>query len=96
MRELADNLRLAQELLLLAFPEAVHESLEGHRAADHVVASHFNTAGGARAERLESFIAAFLQGNHQADRSRRAARSRRPLPLVCSTGTGVSLRRASG
>src|SRR5207302_5424285 len=98
IRKLADDLRLAQELLLLRFAEGIGKSLEGHDAADDVVARHFNAAGSAGAERLDAFVPAFLQSNHQAERSNRAARSRKPcpFPLDCVTGTGVSLRRASG
>src|SRR5207247_8920548 len=57
-----------------------------------------NAAGSAGAERLDAFVTAFLQGNHYAERSSLAARSRKPcpFPLDCVTGTGVSLRRASG
>ncbi len=96
--ELADELRLAQELLFPAFSEAVDKTLEGHDAADNIVAGLFHAAGSARAEGLEGFVAAFLHGDHQAERSRRAARSRKPLLLVCGaeTGTAIVLRRASG
>ncbi len=94
--KLADDLRLAQELLLLALAKAIDKSLEGDDSADDVVARHFNAAGSAGAERLDAFVAAFLQCNHQAERSNRAARSRKPCPLDGATGTGVSLRRASG
>src|SRR5260370_26343478 len=82
-------------MLFLAFAEAIHKSFEGDDAADNIVAGLFNEAGSARAEGLEGFVAAFLQGDHQAERRRRAARSRRPLLLDCGRGTGAVLRRAS-
>src|SRR5258708_22734155 len=83
--KLPDNLGLAQELLLLTFSEAIDKGLESDDAADNVIAGLFNAAGSARAERLEAFVAAFLQSYHPAERRRRAARVRRPLfvPREC-------------
>src|SRR5260370_910455 len=89
--ELADELRLAQELLFPAFSEAVDKSLEGHDAADNIVAGLFHAAGGARAKWFEGFVAAFLQGDHQAARKRRDARPRTPVPLVCAAGSATAI-----
>jgi len=98
MRELADNLRFAQELLLQVLAEGINESLEGHGAANDIVAGFFDAARGSGPDQLQSLVAAFLRCDHQAERRRREARSRKPLlPLVCGTGTGVAgLRRARG
>src|SRR5260370_14904561 len=95
--KLSDDLRLAQELLLLALPETVDEGLESHGAADDVVTRFFHAARGAGTERLEGFVTAFLQCDHYAERSRRAARSRWPFTLGCrGTGDGILFQRASG
>src|SRR5260370_42564143 len=99
MRELANNLRFTQELLFEVLAEGINESLEGHGAANNIVASLIDPARGSGADQFQSLVAACLRGNHQAERRRRAARSGRPLPLVplvWGTGTGVALRRASG
>src|SRR5438552_18199179 len=96
--KLPDDLGFAEEFLLLAFAEAVDKGLESDDAADHVVAGHFNPAASARAKRLEAFVAAFLQGDHQAERRRRAARVRRPLLWLedCGEAWGTVFRRAKG
>src|SRR5712692_4542723 len=97
MRELADNLRFTQELLLEILAEGINESLEGYGAANDIVASFFDAARGSGPDQLQSLVAALWRCNHQAERRRRAARSRRPLPLVCGKGTGVGgFRRARG
>ena len=97
MRELADNLRFTQELLLQVLAEGINESLESHGAANDIVASFIDPARGSGPDRFQSLVAAFWWCNHQAERRRRAARSRKPFPLVCGTGTGVAgLRRARG
>src|SRR5260370_23183093 len=96
MGKLADDLRFAPELLPLTLAEAIHKSLDGDDAADDVVAGLFNATRGTGTEVSESLVAVLLQGNHQAERSRRAARSRKPLPLLCGGGTTIVLRRASG
>src|SRR6266568_2757868 len=77
MRELADNLRFMQELLFQVLAEGINEGLEGHRAANDVVASFIDPARGSRPDQLQSLVAAFWRCNHYAERRRRAARSRR-------------------
>jgi len=48
MRELADNLRFMQELLFQVLAESINEGLEGHSAADDVVASFIDPARSSR------------------------------------------------
>ena len=89
--------RLPYGPLLEVFIESIDEGFQGHRAANHIVAGFIDAASGAGTDRLECLVAAFLRGDHQAERRRRAARSRKPLPFVCGTGTvAVVLRRARG
>src|SRR5260370_31101475 len=86
-----------QELLFQVVAESINESLEGHRAADDVVTRSIDPARGSGADQFQGLVAAFWRCNHYAERSRRAARSRRPLPLVCGAGTEViGLWRARG
>src|SRR5712692_6226517 len=94
--ELTDELGFPQELLLETFVEGVDESLEGHGAANDIVAGSFDPAGGAGADQLQRFVAAFWRCDHQAERKRRVARLRTPLPLVCGGACGMTMRRASG
>ena len=94
--KLANDLGLAKELLLEVFAETVQKGFACHDAANDVVPRFFDAARGTRTEVSESFVAVLLQCNHHAERRRRAARSRRPLPLVCGGACGVTLRRASG
>src|SRR5215469_619138 len=64
MRKLADQLRLAQELIFEIFVETMDEGLQCHSAADDVVPRPLHAARGSRTDGLQSFVAAFSQGNH--------------------------------
>src|SRR5260370_4481231 len=94
--KLADDLCFAEELLLEAFAETVQKGFDRDGAANDVVPRFFDAARGAGTEVSESLVAVLLQRNHYAERSRRAARSRRPLPLVCGGVWGMTLWPADG
>src|SRR5215471_19497225 len=91
MRKLTNQLRLAQELLFQVFAETVDEGFEGHHAANDIVPRPFDAARGSRPDRLEGFVAAFLQCNHLgvAQESPGAV----ALPAIAAR---VSLRRGTG
>ena len=96
MGELTDDLRFVEELLLQAITETAQKGFQGDDAAQEVVPRFFDATRGTGTELSEKFVAVFLRGDHHAERKRRAARSRRPLPLVCGAACGMTLRRASG
>src|ERR1700741_3461869 len=81
MRELADDLRVAEELLLEATAETVQKGFAGDDAANDVFPRFFDATRGPGTEVSENFVAVILRRIHHAERKRRAARSRRPLPL---------------
>src|SRR6267143_2515810 len=93
--KLADDLGLAEELLLEVLTEVVKKGFKGDGSADNVVARLIDAARGPGPEVSEGFVPALWQGNH-AERRRREARSRRPLPLVCGGACGITLVRARG
>src|SRR6266850_377092 len=94
--QLDDDLRFAEELLLEAFAETVQEGFDGDDAANDVVPRFVDATRGSGTEVSECFVAVLLQSNHHAERRRRAARPRRPLPLLCGGACGMTLWRASG
>jgi len=96
MGELADDLRFVEELLLQAITETVQKGFQRDDAAKDVVPRFLDPTRGTGTEVSENFVAVSLRGNHHAERKRRAARSRRPLPVVCGAACGMTLRRASG
>src|SRR5260370_31365085 len=92
--ELANDLGFAKELLLEVFAETVQKGFTCHDAANDVVPCFVDAARGARTAGSEGLVAVLLQCNHHAERRRPAARSRRPLPLVCVGACGMTAGRA--